>query len=260
MNELKKFSIYASIVFLIYSAVYTFVKDENIIKPFNDIALVIVSLIAAILCYSTARIYGWKSVEGKIFYIFSLGIFLYFFGELSWAIYEVVFGVEAPYPSIADAFWLPGLLVIIIAIYMKLFSTGVKESLEKFRILISVLTCVILLSFSLFSVLIPILVSPESDFEGGLTEKAISLAYPVGEIIMMFGAIGIYAAHRKGTLGLTWGLIIIYLLVSYIFDALFSYLEWNELYYTGHPIDLLYFLGYLILILAFINQIIQFRK
>lgn len=258
MKGIKKFGVYVLIVFLIYALVYTFVKDEGIIKPFNDIALVIAALIATFLGYSAAKIYGWNSVGGKIFYIFGTGLLFFFLGELSWMIYEVIMAVEAPYPSIADAFWLIGLLAIIIAIYVKIFSTGVKEVLSRSRILKSAIASIILLSVSMYFVLLPILVSPESEFKGGLTEKIIDLVYPIGEIIIMFGAIGIYAAHRRGTLGITWGLIIIYLILNFIFDTSFSYLTWNDLYSTGHPIDLLYFAGYLLLILAFKNQILQF--
>ncbi len=260
MKEIQKFGIYALVVFLAYASVYTLIRNENIVTPFNDVALVVVSLIATILGYSAARVYGWGSVGGKIFYIFSTGVFLFFLGELSWMIYEVILGVEVPYPSIADAFWLGGLVAIIMAVYFKIFSTGVKEQLSKFRILTSVIICLVLLSFSLYFVLIPLLVSPESEFEGGILEKEMSIAYPIGEIVMMFGAIGIYAAHRRGTLGLTWGLIILYLILNYIFDASFSYLTWNNLYYTGHPIDLLYFAGYLLLILGFKNQTLQFTE
>ncbi len=259
MKEIRKFSIYALIIFLIYASVYTLLKNENIITLFNDITLVVVSLIATFFGYSAARIYGWSSVGGKIFYIFSTGLLLFFLGELSWMTYEVILGEEVPYPSIADAFWLTGLVAIIIAIYMKIFSTGVKEQLSRFRILVSLITSLTLLSFSIYFVLLPILVSPESEFDGGLVEKVIDIVYPIGEIIIMFGAIGIYAAHKRGTLGVTWGLIIIYLILNYIFDTSFSYLTWNNSYYTGHPIDLLYFAGYLLLILAFKNQILQFR-
>ncbi len=260
MKEIQKVGVYAFTVFLAYALIYLFTGDEAIITPFNDIALVIVSLIAAVLGYSSAGIFGWKSVEGRIFYILSAGISLYSLGELSWMISEVILGIEIPYPSIADLFWFLGLVTIIAAVYMKLLSASIKASISRSRILISLAVSLTLLSFSLYLVLIPVLVTPESEFEGGLIEKFTDLSYPTGEIIMMIGAIGIYAAHRKGTLGLTWGLLIAYIFISYIFDALFTYLTWNELYYTGHPIDLLYFGSYLLLILSLKNQSIEFKK
>lgn len=260
MTETQKFVACVLVVFLLYAAVYLLLRDEDIITSFNDIILVIVSFTAAVLGYSAAKVYGWSSLEGKIFYVLSTGILFLSLGELSWMFYEVVLGLDVPYPSIADLFWLLGLILVCVSLYVKVFSVGVREQLSPSRIIKSAVISFILLLPCVFFVLIPILSSPETEFVGGLSEKIVDLAYPLLDILAMFGALGIYATHRRGTIGTTWGLIILALLTAYIFDVAFSYLTWKDLYYTGHIIDLLYFAQYLLFVLAFGIQKIHFRE
>ncbi|NWG10830.1 hypothetical protein HXY33_03640 [Candidatus Bathyarchaeota archaeon] len=53
-----------------------------------------------------------------IWLCFTVGLFLWFVGEAIWMGYAVILGVEIPYPSVADAFWLIGYIPLFVALYL----------------------------------------------------------------------------------------------------------------------------------------------
>lgn len=189
----------------------------------------------------------WSRLS-RIWLCFTLGMLLWFLGETTWAIYALIFNVEIPYPSIADAFWLIGYIPLLIAVdsYIRLFRAALSKKL--YFICAAVVSAV---SIAFFAILTPPIIAAE---ENVLT-LSISLAYPVLDLILLAEAILgllIFTVTRlKGRIGGAWLFINAGIVMNVIGDILFGYATSQETYFPGHPADLFFYWGYILFALAF---------
>ena len=79
-----------------------FTNTANVITIFSSVAM---SLI-------TVQRLGFKSREGKYYLYLVAGLALWACAHSIWAYYELGLGIETPYPSIADFFWLSGYIFL----------------------------------------------------------------------------------------------------------------------------------------------------
>jgi len=175
---------------------------------------------------------------------FISGMTLWFLGETGWAIYTLLLGVEIPYPSIADVFWLSGYVPFFLALYLYVKTFG---SVLSRRTLGISLTTVFVSSVSVSATLITPILGAEED---SIT-MLVDFAYPLLDLALFSVAVLGLAIFLKGKLGKSWLLINVGILSNVIADILFSYTTAQETYYSGHPLELLYHLGYLLFLLAF---------
>jgi len=72
---------------------------------------------------------GLSSKLTQVWVCFAIGIFFWFLGELTWAIYSLILNIAIPYPSIADAFWLTGYVPLILALtaYLWLMKPAISK-------------------------------------------------------------------------------------------------------------------------------------
>ena len=179
-----------------------------------------------------------------IWFCFALGVTLWFLGELSWSLYALAFGVEIPYPSIADIFWLSAYAPIYIALllYIKPFKMVLsKRSVGAVALIIAVLCALVVL----------FLIGPILSTSKDLVTLAADLAYPLLDLILLSAAILGLMIFFKGTLGRSWLLICLALVFDAVGDLLFSYTTLQGTYYNGHPLELFYQWGYILYTLAF---------
>jgi hypothetical protein len=213
--------------------------------------VVIVSGFATFAAYLIAKKYRWDihTNLSRCWLFFFLGALFWFLGELTWAIYSLGFGIEIPYPSIGDAFWLIAYVPFFMAFfgYFKMFGS---PFVFKKKLIIMVGT-IFLASFSVMLFLLyPVLAS------GG--EPLIlffSLAYPIGDLLLFvlaFGSLMVFFGQKIGKpyIYLTFAII-----MNAIADLLFSFLTIKGEYIYGNYLttldDLLFTLGYLALFLGF---------
>jgi len=179
-----------------------------------------------------------------VWFCFALGVALWFLGEFNWALYTLTLGVEIPYPSIADIFWLGAYAPIYIALllYIKPFKMVLsKRSIGAVALIIAVL-CALAVLFLIG----PILSTPKD-----LVTLAADLAYPLLDLILLSAAILGLMIFFKGALGRSWLLICLALAFDAVADLLFSYTTLQGTYYNGHPLELFYHWGYILYALAF---------
>jgi len=168
----------------------------------------------------------------------------WFLGETGWAIYTLVLGVEIPYPSIADVFWLSGYFPLFLALYWYVKTFGFVLSR---RTLVILMTTVFVLSVLVSAVLITPILGAEED---SIT-MLVDFAYPLLDLVLFSVAVLGLAVFLKGNLGKSWLLINAGILSNVGADILFSYMTAQETYYSGHPLELLFHFGYLLFLLAF---------
>jgi hypothetical protein len=83
-------------------------------------------------------------------------------------------------------------------------------------------------------------------------------AYPVFDAVLLYLATLGFAIFFKGRIGRSWLFLTAGLISITLADILFSYTTANEIYYCGHPLELLYHFGYMLLFLAFYTHIKEF--
>jgi len=187
---------------------------------------------------------GLGSKLTQVWVCFAIGIFFWFLGELTWAIYALILNIAIPYPSVADAFWLTGYSLLLLALTAYLWL--VKPALSK-TVLAAASTIVLILGL-LFSYF---LVAPALMQETNLTTKTIDVAYPILDFILLMLAITGLIVLAKSRVAKSWILLNTGILMTAIGDSLFSYATAHNTYYEGHPLELFFHFGYLLFILAF---------
>lgn len=187
---------------------------------------------------------GLGSKLTQVWMCFATGIFFWFLGELTWAIYALMLKIRIPYPSIADAFWLVGYVLLLLALtaYLWLVKPAVSQT-----VLVSASTISLTMSI-LFSYF---LITPALMQETNLTTRTIDVIYPTMDFIMLILAITGLIILAKSRVTISWILFNTGILMTAIGDSLFSYATAHNTYYEGHPLELFLHFGYLLFILAF---------
>jgi hypothetical protein len=218
---------------------------------FSNTVPIVVSGLAVLSSFLALRKY-WDTIRSRLSRIwlsFTLGMLLWFFGELGWFVYTMVLNVEIPYPSLADIFWLVGYVPLFLALlfYVQLFQPVISRKL--FFIAGFSVACVSILTFPLL--IMPVLAEASEDF----VMLFINLAYPSLDLMLflesVLGLSVFTIAKVKSRVGVAWRIINAAILTIVLADMTFSYTTLNGTYYNGHPAELLFHVSYLLFALAF---------
>lgn len=219
---------------------------------FSNISSPIIAGVAALSSFFALRRY-WDKIGSRISRIwlcFTLGMLLWFLGELCWAVYAMFLNVEIPFPSIADVFWLSGYLPLFIALllYVEIFQPAITVKL--FLVAGAIVASMSAIIFS--SLMIPVLANASQQ---DMVTLGVSLAYPALDLFLFLEAIlgvSVFTISKlKGRIGVAWHFMNAAILLNVIADMAFSYTTLNNTYYDGHPLELLYHFGYMLFALAF---------
>ncbi|MFQ6087088.1 MAG: hypothetical protein ACE5OV_03600 [Candidatus Bathyarchaeia archaeon] len=199
----------------------------------------------------------WENLESKLSRIwlgFSLGMIFWFIGELSWTIYTLIFNIKIPYPSVADVYRLIGYGFFFFAIstYIELFRTVISKRMVAVASIFILPTSTGIIPSLLLSV------SAKASAVN-LTTLLVGFAYPLLDLALlaqaMLGLLVFTMTELKGRLGSVWLLINAGIIMNVFGDLLFSYTNLQNTYYSGHPLELFFHLGYLFFILSFYTHV-----
>ncbi|CAM3583635.1 MULTISPECIES: DUF4084 domain-containing protein [Saccharibacillus] len=134
-----------------------------------------------------------SSRERRIFWILlMLGSVSYLIAEAIWLYDEVVLGIAAPSPGWTDVFYALQTICYLAAFIYPF--TRFERSHRVFKLLFDVLIVMtVATTFSWHFLIGPLLRSGDAD----ILHLAISLAYPVGDLVLLFGAISLYWGARQ---------------------------------------------------------------
>lgn len=217
---------------------------------FTDIMPVLFGIGATIgSLFASFKIYGYRTFNGKIWLLISLGNLLWTLGEFGWFYFEVILGIDTPYPSFADVLWLAGFLPL----YVALFKTNqlIKPRLTRKLLILYFIISVACIFAIIFLVIWPIATYPVSE-DFAISEKVTSIIYPVTDIILFLFAILVLLRFRGAKISWAWFILAMSFLIDVFADSWFSIILWEELYYTYHPVDLLWLLSYSLVDIAVI--------
>lgn len=178
---------------------------------------------------------------------YSLGMLAWFLGESAWTTYVLLLGVEIPYPSIADAFWLAGYLPFFWALLLQFWPY--REELSSREVVLGGIF-ILGLASALLVILVPPVLAEED-----LVTQVVSLAYPLLDAVLLVTALPTFILFRKGTFWKPTLAIILGILLSLAGDLLFSLTTLYGAYYDGHPLELLFLWSYLMFALGFYTRL-----
>jgi len=227
-------------------------SDLEFMRIFSNIAFAPVAFAPVVVALETSRRYGWefKSKLGRIWSMFLIGLFLWFLGEFVWAIYVLGFKIDVPYPSVADVFYLLGYPVFIYGLIMYFMEFRPTLSLKTAKSGLLIAAVVIMLTIVFLYA--PIITSSES-----LETIFLDLLYiTLDLIILIFSAEAFlltlgYQSLVGGGLWKAWLFLTVGAMLDAVADLLFSNLTLLDVYYEGHPSELLYLWAYVAYCLAF---------
>jgi len=182
----------------------------------------------------------------KIWLGFTLGMIFWFLGELGWMIYTLFLNVEIPYPSIADVAWLIGYIPLMAAFhwYIRNFQFTISRTLYKTGAIVIGIAC-----FGLFAYFLSPVFADVAETE--ITTMAVDIAYPLLDLCLFGYALLALLIFLRGKIALAWALISSAIFMDVVADMLFTYTTLQGTYYNGHPVDLLFHIGYILYALAF---------
>lgn len=193
----------------------------------------------------TITLYRKKHYQSKAFLFAAIGSACWFIAEQLWQLYDHIWEGD-PFPSEADIFYLGGypFMTLFVMVSLKPVIKSVSRNVWLFAIGLS------------FSFLIPsILASYEWMFGEEAFDTAVALSYPIASAILVVPTIvGIMYLAKKGA-NFSWMIILFAFIIYGIADTFFLFLEIDEAYYDGHPVDLLWAYTYTMLAFAFYSRL-----
>jgi hypothetical protein len=164
---------------------------ETLVSDISRIGTISAAAVLSLVVIAKQKVSG---LFGRAYAALAAGLVLWVIAESTWGYYELGLGVETPFPSLADAFWLAAYGPIGYHMFStaRFFGKGVKKS-----------TVIIVgVAAALFTAFYIQAIVNVSELEGAeaLTALAISLAYPVFDAILIVPAVLMITNAGRGQL------------------------------------------------------------
>jgi len=161
----------------------------------------------------------------------------WFIAEMLWIVQELYFKID-PFPSSADIFYIVGypfLLMFFIAYLQPMRSAITKKML-------------IAASSFAIGILVPSLyLAMETSTSTDLLQSVLSIIYPIFDAMVIIPALLGVALFFKGQVNLTWALICLGTISLFVADTAFLFGQSDDSYYTGNPMEILFYFNYIFL-------------
>jgi diguanylate cyclase (GGDEF)-like protein len=239
-------------------AITILVSDQQQRIIFSDVVSPLIDFLAsAILFIAAKQSASYSRRLGIAWGMIALATLAFALGDTSWGILEL--GLEEPpFPSIADIFYIvyyPLLLIGVFLLPEKLTSRGeqIKKLLDGGIVMVAAL-----LGFWNF-LLGPIVAS---NIGYPLLEQVILLAYPVGDIVLLWALLRIvYKRSEKQEEGeVPAFLLAASLSVTIVADCIYTYQTLLGTYTSGGVLDIAWRASMLLSVLAGISQITEIQS
>lgn len=212
-----------------------------LLQPFRHSTFVAVEDVAGVIPAFAAAILGlWASTtsrKGRLGWrAIGFGCLLWASGEFIWTFYEVVLGKEVPFPSLADVAYLGSVPCLLLGMVALTAPGGRRVRLRVGLEALAVVAAAGAISWHL--VLRPIMAT-----DAPVIEKFISGAYPIGDLVLLFGIMASWPRIRPGAAGLVIGVLSLALIGFLFSDSLFAYLSTRDSYVSGSYVDVGWVLG-----------------
>jgi len=174
----------------------------------------------------------------------------WFFAEIIWILQELYFKID-PFPSTADLFYLVGypFLLMFVISYLE----PLKDGITKEILALAILAAIIVLVSSLYVVF-------NEDEELSNYEFALLAGYPIADAIVLVPALLGVVLFFKGKVNFMWTLFFVGIISLYVADTTFLYTQLEDTYYTGHPLEMLFYFMYFLMAFGIYDYMKLFKK
>jgi len=149
----------------------------------------------------------------------------------------VVLNID-PFPSVADIFYLLGYPFLFM--FLIFYIEPVQKAITKKMVIIATFLALLVLIPSLFIAL-------HNDSDVSYSELILAIAYPIVDALVIIPALIGVSLFFKGRVNFMWTLVCIGIFSLFIADTVFLFADINMWYYTGHPIELLFYFMYILI-------------
>jgi two-component system, sensor histidine kinase PdtaS len=243
-NILILFSILGICYFLI---LFLFMNTELSVLFSNVGALIVEFSVFILLFYAAKRSSSLGRRVQIAWYLLAFAILSYFLGDVTWALLEIFLN-QAPFPSVADLFYLTFYPIFALAIYF-LPRTTLQKS-EEIKLIMDVSLIILTVGLILWTFLIIPTINNAND----LTGMIITIAYVIGDLILLFALIRLIYVKYEGISRGPLILLGLGIMVQIISDIIYSYQSINNSYISGGLLDYGWIFSYLLIGLAAILQ------
>lgn len=206
-----------------------------------DIASILFPMAGGIACLLTGR-RAHRALAS--WFALAAACFAWGAGQVVWTYYELVAGRDVPFPSYADVGYL--MLIPLAAAALAQFGGLARRTAPEIR---TVLDGITLASGVLFVSWAFVLGPQYRSGTGSVLERAIGLAYPLGDIVLL--TMALLVASRLPDEGKPpLRLIISGVIAIAISDSGFAYLTSHKIYATGGYLDLGWMAGFALIATA----------
>jgi len=218
--------------------------SEDAYSWYGNFSTTFSSLLAFIFIIIVAFKYGLRNESGRVWFLLGIAFFFMTIAEGTWAVLDLFLHQDL-YPSLADAFWIVGYIIMLVALILEDRSVKIPRN-----IILTIIWSVILIGAGIavyFTLAHDIYTYEDYNF----LEKAVSTFYVFWDIILLFVLGLIFFKYRQGKIGVSWLMIMIGIVVTAAADIMFSYLDWNDIYeqFVGYN-DSMFVTGYYLIAIA----------
>ena len=169
-----------------------------------------------------------------------LGVIGYGVGQTIWSYYEIVLRHDCPFPSWSDAGYLSAYPFLLFGVLM-MPRRRLPSALRGRVVLDGLMTMAGLLTFSWYFILGPTLQQGAETLLG----KAVGMAYPLMDVVLLFCLLVLAAQDGAGRLRETW-LVALGMAAVVVADTVFAFKTLHGAFQTGGWSDLGWPLGYML--------------
>jgi diguanylate cyclase (GGDEF)-like protein/PAS domain S-box-containing protein len=224
---------------------------DQYVNAVNDSISIIIYFCAFLLVFRTARHPSLEVRTKKAWGFFAVAYFSYTFASGLWGYFEVITETQ-PFPSWADPFYLAFYPLMFVGLLLAAPRFRTHEERVKLALDAGIVTLGsgMLLWYFLLQPL-------AQSSTGDSLMTALSLAYPVCDLVLVFGiSVGLF----RGSAGeIQWGmnLLLAGIVLTFVADVVFGYQNLNGTYVGGTASDSLYTISSLLAVLAAHYQFVE---
>lgn len=208
----------------------------------SDAATIGLAGSATATAWMSSRKAGGRTQKGYV--VLAIGLMLWTAGELIWGVYEVLLDQAAPFPSLADAFYLAAYPALFLA--MLTFVSPARRS-AWLRTALDAAAVTLAITIPVWIYLLKPTVNDSID---STFSTALAVAYPSGDLLVVFAVALALFRPGRGRSSRFFGLLAAGLVAFVASDLAFAYLSLQDEFGTGTVLDLGWMVGYSLLGLA----------
>ncbi|MFN3654856.1 MAG: hypothetical protein ACK4TO_05965 [Candidatus Nitrosotenuis sp.] len=244
----KKYLIAALIVIVIFNMISNLISKDFAIFAGNLAYVPVAGSFLGLSILILVR-FGINGMHGIAWASFGGYAISWFVAEMLWIVQELYLKID-PFPSVADIFYLIGypFLVMFFIAYLQ----PMRSAITKNMIAASFAFSIGILCISLYFVF-------STTTNEDVFELLLATIYPVFDAMVIIPALIGVGLFFKGHVNLMWTLLCLGTVSVFTADTAFLIAQNEESYYTGNPMEILFYWNYILLAFGIHNHLNLFQ-